>query len=184
MNIAAELIENEITVFIEGLSWKKITLPFNNEQVKVELAVAFIKGICYFHDAASNPGPATTHDSLLFCRDPLTVGKFKREFKGTGKTEPYEVRLRNKHFALRKEFIGGYTLSFPDYQSNQVFANWLIKALPALDAASALKRLKAGKRYYSKEFEEFREFGTISKFIGHRFALWHDKAVKSENYDG
>ena len=98
MKIAAQLLSTtEIKFFIEESGWSKTTVPFNQEQVKVELAAFFIDGKAAFHDASPKPEPWTSHPSLMFCREKLTVAKFKRELKVTGETEPYEVLFGYYH---------------------------------------------------------------------------------------
>lgn len=171
MNIVAQLSGTDLKIFIEGSGWKKTTLPFNREFVKVELVVIFIENISAFHDSCSKPTPTTSHPSLMFCRENLTVTKFKQELKKIGQSEPYEVLLSNSRFTLRKEYTNAYTITFFGYQNNHVFAGWVVKAVPVLDAGLLLQRLREGKRYCTREFAEFREFTDLKRFTEHRFQL-------------
>ena len=80
MNIAAELRGTELTVFIEGSNWKKTTQSFNKEMVKVGLIVYIIERERIFHDAVSRE-EATTHPSLTFCLEELTLKDLKKKLK-------------------------------------------------------------------------------------------------------
>ena len=107
MKIAAERIGTELKVFIEGSNWKETTQPFNKEIVKLGLVVYHIEGEPIFHDAVSKSDP-DTHPSLMFCREELTLTTFKKEVKKAGYGEPYEVRLGNDKFNLKKEVTRAY----------------------------------------------------------------------------
>jgi hypothetical protein len=167
MNIAAQLSGTDLNIFIEDSGWKKATLPFNRQLVKVELAVFYIDGNSVYHDVASKPDAPTTPPSLMFCRESLTVIKFKQELKKIGQSEPYEVLLSNNHFTLRKEYTNAYTLNFLGYENNPVFADWVVNAVPVLDAGLLSQRLREGKRYCTREFAEFREFTDLKAFKEH-----------------
>ena len=42
MKIAAQQMGKDLKVFIEGATWKKATLPLNNQVVKIDLVVFII----------------------------------------------------------------------------------------------------------------------------------------------
>ena len=183
MKIAAQLLSTtEIKFFIEESGWSKTTVPFNREQVKVELAAFFIDGIAAFHDASPKPEPWTNHPSLMFCREKLTVAKFKRELKVTGETEPYEVLLTNDSFTLRKEFADAYSITFPHIYDNRVFTPWLKKFLPKSEFGIIMQQLNETGRYHSQNLPEFMKYPNIDKFIARKLELWWIELVKS--YDG
>lgn len=92
MKISAQLNGLTLKVFIEDITWKKILLPFNKEQIKVQRLVYVIRNIHIFHDAISRSKP-DAHDTLMFCRKKLTVMALKQQIKRAGYGEPYEVRL-------------------------------------------------------------------------------------------
>jgi hypothetical protein len=83
MNIAAELRGTELTVFLEGSNCKKITQSFNKEMVKVGLIVYIIERERIFHDAVGRE-EATTHPSLIFCREELTLTDLKMNSRRPG----------------------------------------------------------------------------------------------------
>ena len=176
MNIAAELSATKLTVFIEGSNWKKTTQPFNKEMVKVGLIVYIIERERIFHDAVSRE-EATTHPSLTFCLEELTLKDLKKKLKKAGYSEPYEVRLSNKRFSLRQNWPDSYTLTFYNYCNNAAFNSWLA-SLPTLEAGFLLQRIKDTGRYFSREFSEFREFASIEDFVSHRADIWQAETVK------
>jgi hypothetical protein len=176
MKIAAEQIDSKLNVFIEGSNWTVTTQPFNKEIVKSGLLVYYMEGQPIFHDAISKE-EHDTHQSLMFCRDALTLATFKKEIKKAGYGEPYEVRLGNDKFNLQKEFPRAYTLTFHNYTDNKVFAGWL-ESLPALKAGFVFQTLKDKQIYFSREFSEFREFNSFEDFVSHRFEIWHEETVK------
>ena len=176
MKIAAELRGTELKVFIERSNWKKTTQPFNKEMVKVGLVAYIIDDQPIFHDAVSRSEP-DTHPALMFCRGELSLTDLKKEMKKARFGEPYEVRLGNNRFSLRKEFIDAYTLTFYNYCNNPVFNHWL-SSLPTLEAGFLLQRIKDTGRYFSREFSEFREFENIKAFVSQRFDIWHEDTVK------
>lgn len=179
MNIAAQLIsQTELKFFFGESSWEKTTLPFNLEKIKVELAVFFIDGICAFHNASTKPEPHTTHPSLNFCRERLTVANFKIELKVTGESEPYEVLLSNDWFTLRKEFTNAYTIIFRDIYNNRLFADWLVKTLPIAEIQLLLKGLQEDGRYYAETLSEFKEYHDLEEFTRHLFEVWWAKKVQ------
>ena len=179
MNIAAELNGTELTVFIEESTWKKTTLPFNQEHLKVDLVVFMGNDKPISHDAVSKPEPITD-PSLMFCLENLTVAGFKQKLKRAGFVEPpYEVRLRNERFMLEKEYKDAYTITFMDYGTNKAFADWLVKVVPTLEAGLLLKRLREGGRYYTRAFAGFGEFANLKRFTEHRFELWQEAVIKN-----
>jgi len=176
MNIAAELSGTELTIFIEGSNWKKTTQPLNKEMVTVGLIVYIIERERIFHDAVSRE-EASTHPSLTFCCEELTLTDLKKKLKKSGFSEPYEIRLSNNKFSLHQNWLDCYTLTFYNYCNNEAFNSWLA-SLPTLEAEFLLQRIKDTGRYFSRESSEFREFSTINQFITHRFDLWHEDTVK------
>ena len=176
MNLAAELSGTELTIFIEGSNWKKTTQPLNKEMVNVGLIVYIIERERLFHDAVSRE-EATTHPSLIFCREELTLTDLKRKLKKAGYSEQYEVRLSNNRFSLRQNWPGSFTLTFYNYCNNAVFNSWLA-SLPTLEAGFLLQRIKDSGRYFSRELSEFREFLSIEDFVSHRADIWQAENVK------
>lgn len=176
MKIAAERIGTELKVFIEGSSWKKATQPFNKEIVKLGLVVYHIKGEPIFHDTVSKSDP-DTHPSLIFCREELTVADFKRKLGKAGYGEPYEVRLGNDEFDLKKVFPCAYALTFHNYTDNAAFLGWL-GSLSCPEADLLLKTLMTQDRYLSAGFPQCREVCTIKEFMDHRLEIWQEEAVK------
>ena len=176
MNIAAELSATKLTVFIEGSNWKKTTQPFNKEMVKVGLIVYIIERERIFHDAVSRE-EATTHPSLIFCHEEITLTDLKKKLKKAGYSEPYEVRLSNNRLSLRQNWRDSYTLIFYNYCNNEAFNSWLA-SLPTLEAGFLLQRIKDTGRYFSREFSEFREFASIEDFVSHRADIWQAETVK------
>jgi len=176
MKIAAQTNGTDLQIFVEDATWKKITLPLNREPVKIELLVCTAGEKSIYHDAISKPEPVTD-ERLLFCRDKLTLATFKQKLKKAGFVEPYEVRLRNSHFHLKKKFTDAYSFIFYDYKNNQAFNDWLA-ILETLEAGFLLQRLKERGHYFSRDFAEFREFNSMDEFVKHRFDLWHDATVK------
>ena len=176
MNIAAELRGTELTVFIEGSNWKNTTQSFNKEMVKVGLIVYIIERERIFHDAVSRE-EATTHPSLIFCREEITLTDLKKKLKKGGYSEPYEDRLSNNKFSFRQNWPDSYTLTFYNYCNNGAFNSWLA-SLPTLEAGFLLQRLKDTGRYFSREFSEFREFASIEDFVSHRADIWQAETVK------
>lgn len=96
--MAAQLSDEDLKIFIEDSGWKKTTLPFNRQVVKVELVVISVDGISIFHDASSKPPQVDTHTSLSFCKELLTMTRFKQELKKLKQAEPYEVLLGKNYF--------------------------------------------------------------------------------------
>lgn len=178
MNIAAEINGTELTVFIEDSTWKKTTLPFNKELAIINLIVFMRESGPVSYDAVSK-SEHITDPSLMFCQERITVAGFKKNLKKVGFNEaPYEISLSNERFRLKKVYKDAYTLTFMDYSNNPVFADWLVRVVPVLDAGMMLKRLREGGRYYTKDFAGFSEFANLKRFIEHCFELWHNKAVK------
>ena len=120
MNIAAELRGIELTVFIEQSNWKTTTQPFNKEIVKVGLVAYIIDGQPIYHDAVSR-SEQDTHPALIFCRGELSLTDLTKKLKKAGYGEPYEIRICNNKFSLRKEFTGAYALTFYNYYNNLAF---------------------------------------------------------------
>ena len=179
MNIAAELISpTELKFLLLESSWENTTHFFDQAEVKVDLAVFFINGICAFYNASTKPEPHITHPSLNFCKERLTVANFKAESKVTGETEPYEVLLSNDSFTLRKEFENAYTLIFRDIYNNLIFARWIITVLSPTDIQHFLKAVKKTGRYYTDNFSEFEKYSSLAEFTRHLLENWWIEKVK------
>ena len=176
MKIAAQTNGTDLQIFVEDATWKKITLPLNREAVKIELLVCTTGEESIFHDAVSKSQP-DTNEGLMFCRDKLNLTEFKQKLKKAGLAEPYEIRLGNSRFFLKKEFTGAYSITFYDYKNNQAFNDWL-SIFETLEAGFLLHRLKERSHYFSRDFTEFREFNSMEEFIRHRFEIWHTETVK------
>lgn len=67
-------------------------LPFNKEQIKIELLVYVVRGKHIFHDTASKSRP-DKHESLMFCRKKTYSVGVEATNKRAGYGEPYEFRL-------------------------------------------------------------------------------------------
>ena len=176
MNIAAQLDGGNLQLFIEGVSWKKITQPFNGEKMKIDLLAFATEHGPVFHDAVTRSEPET-HPDIMFCRLLTTLADFKRSVNKLDFGEPTELRCHNAYVGLTRKFNGAWLLAFADYANNPVFAHWLIQAVPVLEAGTMLHRIKTGMRYYTRGFAEYREFDSIEAFMQHRFELWHDETV-------
>jgi hypothetical protein len=176
MKIAAERIGTGLKVFIEGSNWKKALEPFNKEIVKLRLVVYYIEGKPIFHDAVSREDP-DTHLSLMFCRNDLTVADFNNKLGKAGYGEPYEVRLGNGKFDLKKVFPCAYALTFHNYISNAAFLGWL-GSLARPETDLLLKTLMTQDRYFGAGFPQSSVFCSIDEFMDQRFEIWQEEAVK------
>jgi hypothetical protein len=182
MKIAAQLTGNDVVVFMEEATWKKATLPLNNQVVSTDLIVYIINDAHIFHDAISRPEP-DTDASLIFCRQKITVANLKNELNTAGCVDPpYEVRLSNALFSLRKEFVDAYSIRYMDYTNNSAFKDWL-SMLPGLEGSFLLQRVFHTGRYYSRDFSEFREYDSIREFIRDRFVMWYETTVDEYEAD-
>jgi hypothetical protein len=177
MRIAAQKTKNDLSVFIEGTTWKKATTPLDSQIVSIDLVVYIIGAKRIFHDAWSRP-EVDTDPSLLFCREELTLANFNKKVKKAGYGEPpYEIRLSSPMFDMKKEFVGAYFIHFTDYKNNPAFTEWL-SSFPAPEADLLLQRVKNTKRYYSRDCTEFKEYDSLQQYIRDRFELWYDATVK------
>jgi len=178
MNIAAELNNSILTVFIEGSTWQSVTAVFDKEKVKVE-RIVYMEDDPVFHDTiTTRTGKPETHQRLAFCANLITVDVLKRKLEQAGFGEPYEVRLANDKFTIDKEFTDAYTLTFSEFANNETFLQWLIKAIPSFEADNFMQQLRSVGRYYTREFVEYREYVDLKRFTEHRFEMWHDAVVK------
>ncbi len=180
MNIAAELSNDMLTVFMEGLPWQSLTTLFDKDKVRVE-RILYMEAEPVFHDTiTTSTGEPETHQRLAFCKNTLSVGALKRKLTAAGFGEPYEVRLSGSTglFTIEKIFTDAYTISFSDFENNQLFLRWLIKSIPSFEADNFVKTLLAGGRYNSRAFAEYDAFADLKRFTEHRFNLWHDAVVK------
>ena len=177
MNIAAEISNNLLTVFIEGQPWQSVITPFKKEKVKVE-RIVYMEDDPVFHDTITCPDTPETHKRLAFCKDVLSIDELKLKLEQAGFGEPYEVRLGNDKFTIDKIFTDAYTLSFSDFEGNQNFLQWIIKVLPSFEVDNFMRRLRAGGRYYTREFSAYKEFADLNRFAIHRCELWQAAVVK------
>lgn len=178
MNIAAQLHNGILTLLIEGSTWQSVTAEFDKEKVNVE-RIVYMEDTPVFHDTiTTRTGKPETNPRLAFCATPITVESLKGKLKKAGFDEPYEVRLANDKFTIEKEFTDAYTLTFFDFEKSKTFLRWLIKAIPSFEADNFMQQLRAGGRYYTRGFTDYREFVDLRRFTEHRFELWHDIVVK------
>jgi len=175
-NIAAELSNNLLTVFIEGQPWQSLTALFGKEQIKVE-RIVYMEDDPVFHDIITCPDKPETHKRLAFCKDVLSIDALLLKLEQAGFGEPYEVKLGNDKFTIEKIFTDGYTLNFP-FENNRTFLQWLISAIPSFEVDNFMRRLRSGGRYYNREFSGFREFADLNRFAIHRCELWQAAVVK------
>jgi hypothetical protein len=180
MNIAAELSnEKDLHVYLEGIDWAKVILPFEKEKVQVGLIVLVKDGQHIFHDMVNTPnGKPMSDRALKFCQNELSIKALAEKLATLDLGEPYEVRLGNGRIALRKQFTDAYSITFIDYPRNQPFVDWLAKGLPSHEADQILKSVLGQYRYYTKDFAEFKDFKSLEDFVGHRFEQWHAEIVK------
>ena len=178
MKLAAQLIsKTELKFFITESNWENTTLPFNEEQVNVDLAACFIGNKVQLHNSATKPGPRTD-DLLMFCREKLTIAKFKAELEVIKEIELFEVLLSNDWFTLRKEFTDAYTIVFRDIYNNKVFVAWLKKTLSMPQINLLIQGLKECGRYFTEDFSEFKEYNHIDDFARHLLKAWWVEKVK------
>jgi hypothetical protein len=178
MKIAAQQIGKDLKVFIEGATWKKATLPLNNQVVKIDLVVFINDEKRIFHDTCSRPDKPDTDPTLKFCREAMTITDLKKNLKKAGYSyPPHEVRLSSPLFSLKKEYLNAYYLKFEDYINNPAFTEWL-SSFPALEGDFLLQRVNNTGRYYSKDCSEFSEYAFIRDYIRDRFVLWYDATIK------
>jgi len=179
MNIAAELTNNLLTVFIEGPTWESLTTLFEKEKVKVE-RIVYMEEDPVFHDTiTTGTGEPETHRRLAFCKDILTVGALKGKLAEANFAEPYEVRLSSSTglFTIEKIYTEAFTVSFNDFQKNQSFLRWLIKSVPSFEADNFVKKLLAGGRYNTRAFAEYSAFADLTRFTEHRCELWQKRII-------
>ena len=91
-NIAAEISNNMLTVFIEGQPWQSVTALFGRENIKVE-RIVYMEDDPVFHDIITCPDKPETHKRLAFCKNVLSIDALKIKLEQAGFDEPYEVRL-------------------------------------------------------------------------------------------
>ena len=177
MNIAAELNNDQLTVFIEGQPWQSLTTIFGKENIKVERMV-YMEDDPVFHDTITCPGKPETHKRLAFCKDVLSIEALKIKLEQAGFGEPYEVRLANNKFTVEKIFTDSYIFSFSDVEKNQTFLQWIIQVIPSFEVDNFMRRLRAGGRYYNREFSTYKDFADLNRFATHRCELWMARVVK------
>jgi hypothetical protein len=177
MNIAAEINNNQLTVFIEGQPWQSLTALFSRENIKVE-RIVYMEDDPVFHDTITCPGKPETHKRLAFCKNVLSIDALIIKLEQAGFGEPYEVRLGNDKFTIDKIFTDAYTLSFTGFENNQNFLQWLISAIPSFEVDNFMRRLRAGGRYYNREFSAYKDFADLNRFAIHRCELWQAAVVK------
>ena len=135
-------------VYLEGIDWKKVILPFEKEKVQVGLIQFIIDGQRIFHDMVTTPtGKPMSDSALKFCQDELTIKALTKKLDTLELGEPYEVRLGNKRLALRKRFTDAYSITFIDYPTNQPLVNWLFTGVPSLEADQILNSVISQNRY-------------------------------------
>ena len=181
MNIAAELSNEKLIVYIEGQSWQSLLTLLYKENIKVE-RIVYMEDDPVFHDTITCPGKPETHKRLAFCKDVLSIDALKLKLEQAGFGEPYEVRLGNDKFTIDKIFTDAYSLTFSDYETNQTFLQWLITKVPSFEVDNFMRRLRAGGRYYNREFSTYKDFADINRFAIHRCELWMARVVKE--YEG
>ena len=178
MKIAAQQFGRDLKVFLQDCTWKKATIPLNNQVVKTELAVFIIDNKPVYHDAWSRPDKPETDTTLMFCREEMTIADLKKNLKKAGYSyPPYEVRLKSPLFYFKKEYLNAYYIKFEDYLNNPAFMEWL-SSFPALEGDFLLQRVKSTKRYCSRDCTEFMEYDFIKDYINDRFVLWYDATVE------
>ena len=181
MNIAAELSNEKLIVYIEGQSWQSLLTLLYKENIKVE-RIVYMEDDPVFHDTITCPGKPETHKRLAFCKEVLSIDALKLKLDQAGFGEPYEVRLGNDKFTIDKIFTDAYSLTFSDYETNQTFLQWLITKVPSFEVDNFMRRLRAGGRYYNREFSTYKDFADINRFAIHRCELWMARVVKE--YEG
>ena len=178
MKIAAQLISAaELKFLITESNWENTTLPFNEEQINVELAACFLGDKFLFHRLDAKSGPQT-NNPLMFCHEKLTVAKFKSELEMISGIELFEVLLSNDWVTLRKEFTDAYTIAFRDIYNNKVFIGWLKKVLSMPQIKLLMQGLKETGRYHSEDFPEFKQYNHIDEFARHLLEAWWVEKVK------
>ena len=177
MNIAAEISNNLLTVFIEGHTWESVTTLFKNEKVQVE-RIVYMEDDPVFHDVITCPGKPETHKRLDFCKNTTSIEELTGKLELAGFGEPYEVRLANDKFSVDKIFTDAYTFSFSDFENSQTFLQWIIQVIPSFEVSNFMQRLRASGRYYTRDFAGFREFADLNRFALHRCELWQAAVVK------
>ena len=180
MNIAAELSNERLTIFMEGLTWQSLTSLFGEEDVKVK-RILYMEDEPVFHDTiTTSTGEPETHTRLAFCGDALSIDELKRKLTQAGFAEPYDITLSGNtgHFNIDKMFADAYAISFSDFQNNLLFLRWLIQTIPSLEADTFVKKLLSGGRYNSRAFAEFSAFADLNRFMEYRCSLWMAAVVK------
>lgn len=179
MKIAAQNFGKDLMVFIEDATWKKATIPLNNQVVKIDLAVFYIDNKPVFHDAWSRPDKPDTDSTLMFCREEMSIADLKKNLKKAGYIyPPYEVRLKSPLFSFKKEYLNAYYIKFEDYLNNPAFTEWL-SSFPVLESDSLIQRVKNTKRYCSTNCTEFMEYDFIREYIKACYNTWYDTTVKA-----
>ena len=180
MNIAAELSNDLLTVFMEGLTWQSLTTLFGEENVKVK-RIVYMEEEPIFHDTiTTGTGEPETHPRLAFCKNVLSINTLKSKLTHAGFAEPYDVTLSGKTglFTIDKMFTNSFAISFSDFQKNRLFLRWLIQAIPSLEADNFAKKLLSGGRYNSRAFAEYSAFADLNRFMEYRCSLWMAAVVK------
>ena len=178
MKIAAQQIGRDLKVFLQDCTWKKATIPLNNQMVKTELAVFIIDNKPVYHDAWSRPDKPDTDPTLMFCREEMTIADLKKNMKKAGYSyPPYEVRLKSPLLYFKKEYLNAYYIKFEDYLNNLAFTEWLA-SFPALEGDFLLQRVKNTKRYCSRDCAEFMEYDFMTEYIRDKFVIWYDATVE------